>query len=88
MLECERFHSEDADKAWHELLIVTPLEHEKHIFQMLKERGEIVNDDAEEPDAAGNELVFWELEKRYLDEGRKDLLNLWGEKVRFGGTKK
>lgn len=47
-----------------------------------------VNDDAEEPDAAGNELVFWELEKRYLDEGRKDLLNLWGEKVRFGGTKK
>ena len=40
------------------------------------------------PDAAGNELVFWELEKRYLDEGRKDLLNLWGEKVRFGGTKK
>lgn len=48
VLECERFHSEDADKAWHELLIVTPLEHEKHIFQMLKERGEIVNDDAEE----------------------------------------
>ena len=47
-----------------------------------------VNDDAEVPDAAGNELVFWELEKRYLDEGRKDLLNLWGEKVRFGGTKK
>ena len=47
-----------------------------------------VNDDAAEPDAAGNELVFWELEKRYLDEGRKDLLNLWGEKVRFGGTKK
>ena len=27
-----------------------------------------VNDDAEEPDAAGNELVFWELEKRYLDD--------------------
>ena len=24
----------------------------------------------------------------HLDEGRKDLLNLWGEKVRFGGTKK
>lgn len=48
VLECERFHSEDADKAWHELLIVTPLEHERHIFQMLKERGEIVNDDAED----------------------------------------
>ncbi len=46
-----------------------------------------VNDDKIKPDAAGNELAFWELEKRYFDEGRKDLLNQWGEKIRFGGSK-
>lgn len=46
-----------------------------------------VNDDKIKPDAAGNTLAFWELEKRYFDEGRKDLLNQWGEKIRFGGMK-
>lgn len=46
-----------------------------------------VNDDRIKPDAAGISLVFWELEKRYFDEGRKDLLNQWGEKIRFGGMK-
>lgn len=47
VLECERFHNEDADRAWHELLILAPLEHETKVFQMLKRRGEIVDDGAE-----------------------------------------
>lgn len=47
-----------------------------------------VNDDTTRPDAAGNTLNFWELEKIYFEEGKKDLLNQWGEKVRFGGTEK
>ncbi len=46
-----------------------------------------VNDDRIKPDAAGVTLNYWELEKKYFDEGRKDLLNQWGEKIRFGGTK-
>lgn len=45
-----------------------------------------INDDTSHPDAAGNSLAFWELEKIYFEEGKKDLLNQWGEKVRFGGT--
>lgn len=47
VLECERFHNEDAAKAWHELLISAPLEHETNVFQMLKDRGEVVDDGAE-----------------------------------------
>ncbi len=45
-----------------------------------------VNDEGSSPDAAGNSLQFWRLEKKYFEEGKKDLLNQWGEKVRFGGT--
>ena len=45
-----------------------------------------VNDQGQAPDAAGNGLMLWDLEKKYFDEGKKDLLNQWGEKVRFGGT--
>ena len=45
-----------------------------------------VNDYTLEPDAAGNFLQFWNLEKEYFDEGKKDLLTRWGEKIRFGGT--
>jgi len=45
-----------------------------------------VNDESERPDAAGNALQLWDLEKKYFEEGKKDLLNQWGEKVRFGGT--
>ena len=45
-----------------------------------------VNDQGQVPDAAGNGLMLWDLEKKYFDEGKKDLLNQWGEKVRFGGT--
>lgn len=52
VLECERFHNEDADRAWHELLIFAPLEHETNVFRMLKERGEIVDDSAKELAAA------------------------------------
>lgn len=48
VLECERFHNEDADRAWRELLILAPLEHETNVFRMLKEREEIVDDGAEE----------------------------------------
>lgn len=45
-----------------------------------------VNDYNLPPDRAGNSLSFWGLEKVYFDEGKKDLLTLWGEKIRFGGT--
>lgn len=46
-----------------------------------------INDNDSHPDVAGNSLVLWDLEKIYFEEGKKDLLNQWGEKVRFGGTK-
>ena len=45
-----------------------------------------VNDYTLNPDNAGNPLVFWNLEKLYFDEGKKDLLTRWGEEIRFGGT--
>ena len=45
-----------------------------------------VNDYELKPDQDGNSLVFWDLEKLYFDEGKKDLLAQWGEKIRFGGT--
>lgn len=48
VLECERLHNEEADRAWRELLILAPLEHEASVFGMLKERGEIVEDSAED----------------------------------------
>ncbi len=44
VLECERFHNEEADRTWHELLIFAPLEHEVNVFRLLKERGEIADD--------------------------------------------
>ena len=47
VLECERFHNEDAHRIWQELLIFAPLEHETNVFRILMERGEIVDDDAE-----------------------------------------
>lgn len=52
VLECERFHNEDADRAWQELVIFAPLEHEANVFQVLRERGEIVDDMAVEELAA------------------------------------
>lgn len=45
-----------------------------------------VNDSNMKPDGSGHSLSFWNLEKMYFDEGRKDLLTRWGEKIRFGGT--
>lgn len=45
-----------------------------------------VNDFNMAPDSGGHSLEFWNLEKVYFDEGRKDLLTQWGEKIRFGGT--
>ena len=52
VLECERFHNEDADRAWQELVIFAPLEHEANVFRVLRERGEIVDDMAVEELAA------------------------------------
>lgn len=52
VLECERFHNEDADRVWQDLLIFAPLEHEKNVFRILRERGEIVDDVAAEELAA------------------------------------
>lgn len=43
VLECERFHNEDADRVWKELVILAPLEHEENVFRLLRERGEIVD---------------------------------------------
>ncbi len=52
VLECERFHNEDANRAWQELVIFAPLEHETNVFRVLRERGEIVDDMAVEELAA------------------------------------
>ena len=52
VLECERFHNEDADRVWQDLLIFAPLEHETNVFRILRERGEIVDDVAAEELAA------------------------------------
>lgn len=48
VLECERFHNEEADKAWKELLIEAPLEHQIAVFRILKERNELIEADEEE----------------------------------------
>ena len=48
VLECERFHNEDADRAWRELMISAPMEHEVNIFKMLKMRGIIEDENAED----------------------------------------
>jgi len=34
-------------------------------------------------DTNGNPLSYWGLEKKYVDEGKKILLNEWIEQVRF-----
>lgn len=47
VLECERFHNKEADKAWKELLIEAPLEHQIEIFRILKERNELNEMDEE-----------------------------------------
>lgn len=47
ILERERFHNEAAERAWQELFIFAPLEHEENVFRVLKERGEIVDEDVE-----------------------------------------
>lgn len=48
VLECERFHNEEADKAWCELMLSAPLEHEVTIFKMLKVSGLIEDENAED----------------------------------------
>lgn len=47
VLECERYHNEDADSAWRELLFMAPLEHEANVFRMLIERDAIRDNDVE-----------------------------------------
>lgn len=42
-----------------------------------------VNDSALPADTNGNPLSYWELEKKYVDERKKILLNEWIEQVRF-----
>lgn len=48
VLECERFHNENADRAWRELMISAPMEHEVSIFKMLKMSGIIEDENAED----------------------------------------
>lgn len=42
------------------------------------------NDISASSDKFGKELNYWNLEKLYTEEGKKELLNVWIEKVRFG----
>lgn len=42
------------------------------------------NDMKVNSDKFGKDLIFWDLEKNYSDEGKKTLLDLWVEKIRFG----
>ncbi len=58
VLECERFHNEEADIAWRELLFLAPLEHETNIFGMLKERDEIVDEVPEELAAEYQSIIM------------------------------
>lgn len=51
VLESERLHHEEAQRAWSDLVIEAPLAHETAIFSALKERGEI----GEEPEALAAE---------------------------------
>ena len=48
VLECERLHNKEADRAWHDLVIVAPLAHEANIFMALKKRGEIGEESVED----------------------------------------
>ena len=43
-----------------------------------------INDIGISPDINGTKLKYWELEKKYTDEGKKILLNQWMDKIRFG----
>ena len=52
----------------------------------LMSRDVYVNDEDMKPDVIGGDLRFWDLKKMYFDEGKKDLLNQWADKIRFGGT--
>lgn len=47
VLEAERFHNEEADKAWKDLLIYAPLEHQQEVFRILKEEKELNEKDCE-----------------------------------------
>ena len=41
VLECERLHNEEADKAWKSLVIHAPLEHQLEVFRILESRNEL-----------------------------------------------
>ncbi|MBQ7942483.1 MAG: TetR/AcrR family transcriptional regulator [Lachnospiraceae bacterium] len=47
VLECERLHNEDADKAWKDLVIYAPLEHQLEVFRILKDRNELLDNNLE-----------------------------------------
>ena len=46
ILECERFHSKEADKIWKKMFFDAPMEHETKTFEELIKRGIISNGDA------------------------------------------
>ena len=46
ILECERFHSKEADKIWKKMLFDAPMEHETKTFEELMKRGLIHKSDA------------------------------------------
>ena len=46
ILECERFHSKEADKIWKKMFFEEPIEHETNTFELLMQRGLIHSTDA------------------------------------------
>lgn len=43
-----------------------------------------LNDEDAKPDKNGTELTYWDLQKKYSDEGKKEILDYWMENIRFG----
>ncbi len=43
VLECERLHNSNADKAWKDLVIYAPLEHQLEVFRILQARNELTD---------------------------------------------
>ncbi len=45
VLETERFHNTEADRAWQELMFLAPIEHETAVFSKMYERGMVRDSD-------------------------------------------
>lgn len=63
--------------------LLTPAKY-KRIMQNNNYYTVYVNDFRVDPDINGSELMYWGLEKNYIEEGKKVLLDQWMDKIRFG----